>query len=368
MTSESSAQEVRRSSRDRAQLGPRLEAWLSKKIGTDVSISGLAGTSATGMSSDTILFDASWTSGGKQHQEPLVARVAPDASDVPVFPSYDMERQARTISLVGELSEVPVPRVIGSETDANVIGAPFFVMSRVDGVVPPDVMPYTFGDNWLFDAPAEDQRRLQDATIDVIASLHAIEDPGKRFGFLAYDDPGSTALHRHVAHTRAWYDFATGDGTSSPLAERGFDWLEEHRPTDEGGVVLCWGDARIGNVLYRDFRPVAVLDWEMASLGPRELDVAWLLFSHRVFQHLAERFGAPGMPDFLRPDDVCAAYESRTGCALRNLDFYMTYHAVQWAIVFLRTGYRGVHFGQREMPLDAEEFMHHKDLLAEMLG
>lgn len=368
MTNDVSAQEVRRSSRDRSQLGPRLEGWLSHKIGTDVSVSGLAGTSATGMSSDTILFEASWTSDGKQHRERLVARLAPDASDVPVFPSYDMERQARTISIVGELTDVPVPRVIGSETDATVIGAPFFVMSRIDGVVPPDVMPYTFGDNWLFDASAEDQRRLQASTIDVIASLHAIERPEAQFGFLAYDEAGSTALRRHVAHARAWYEFATGDGTRSPLAERGFDWLEQHRPTDEGEVVLCWGDARIGNVLYRDFRAVAVLDWEMAGLGPRELDVAWLLFSHRVFQHLAERFGAPGMPDFLRPDDVCAAYESKTGHTLRDLDFYMTYHAVQWAIVFLRTGYRGVRFGEREMPPDAEEFMHHKDLLAEMIA
>ena len=52
--------------------------------------------------------------------------------------------------------------------------------------------------------------------------------------------------------------------------------------------------------MYRDFRPVAVLDWEMAGLGPRELDVAWMLFAHRVFEELAGAFGLPGMPDFMR--------------------------------------------------------------------
>ena len=48
-----------------------------------------------------------------------------------------------------------------------------------------------------------------------------------------------------------------------------------------------WGDSRVGNVLYQDFRPVAVLDWEMATLGPREMDVAWIIFAHMVFQELA---------------------------------------------------------------------------------
>ena len=56
------------------------------------------------------------------------------------------------------------------------LGTPFFLMDHVDGVVPPDVMPYTFGDNWFADAPAERQRELQDATVDVLAKLHSIPD------------------------------------------------------------------------------------------------------------------------------------------------------------------------------------------------
>jgi aminoglycoside phosphotransferase (APT) family kinase protein len=147
-----------------------------------------------------------------------------------------------------------------------------------------------------------------------------------------------------------------------------FDWLDANRPDDAGGTVLSWGDARIGNVLYRDFRPVAVLDWEMAGLGPRELDLAWLVFAHRVFEHLAARFGAAGMPHFMRPDDVAAAYERKAGHTPRDLDFYMAYSAVQWGVVFLRTGFRSVHFGEREMPDDPEEFFHAKDLFEEVIS
>ena len=353
--------EVKRSSRDPATLAGALERWLpgSPKIG------GFEGTSATGMSSETILFDATWDDG---RHERLVARLAPDAHDCPVFPAYDMERQARAIALSGELTDVPVPRILGASNDPTIVGAPFFVMERIDGIVPPDVMPYTFGDNWLYDAPAERQHELVDSTVDVLASLHGIEDAEVRFGFLACPEPGATALDRHIAHTRAWYDFACNDTPSSPLVERMFDWIDAHRPSDAGTTVLSWGDSRIGNVLYRDFRPVAVLDWEMAGLGPRELDLAWLVFAHRVFEHLAGRFGAPGMPHFMRPDDVCASYERKTGHTPRDLDFYTAYCAVQWGIVFLRTGFRSVHFGEREMPDDPEEFFHCRELFEEVIA
>jgi aminoglycoside phosphotransferase (APT) family kinase protein len=354
-----------RSSRDPTSLGPRLEAWLANVLAGEPKVGGLEGTSATGMSSETILFDATWDDGTTKA---LVARIAPDPTDCPVFPSYDMDKQAATIALVGELTDVPVPKVLGSESDRSILGSPFFVMERIDGIVPPDVMPYTFGDNWLYDATPDDQNRLADSTLDVLAKLHGIDDAEKRFEFLQFDGPGDTAMRKHFEHTKRWYEFACRDTPRSDLLTDAFAWLEAHWPADEGDTVLSWGDSRIGNVLYRDFRPVAVLDWEMAGLGPRALDVAWLVYAHRVFESLAARFGVPGMPHFLKPDDVAAAYEQRTGHEPRDLDFYMAYAGVQWGIVFLRTGFRSVHFGEREMPENPEEFMHHKELLEEMIS
>ena len=64
------------------------------------------------MSSETLLFEAEWTRAGTPGRAPLVARVAPDADDVPVFPRYDLERQFRVLRLVGELTSVPVPPVL----------------------------------------------------------------------------------------------------------------------------------------------------------------------------------------------------------------------------------------------------------------
>jgi len=362
---------LQRSSRDPDQLRRRLERWLATKLppGAAPVVGSLEGTSANGMSSETLLFDAEWARDGARRPQRLVARVAPDTADVPVFPSYDLDRQYQAIGLVDRLTAVPVPPVWWSEPDPEPLGAPFFVMGRIDGQVPPDVMPYNFGDSWLFDAHPADQRRLQDATVAVLAELHAIEHPEERFAFLALDAPGDTPLRRRVSHTRAWYEFAAaGLGRRSPLVERGFAWLDAHWPADEGPTVACWGDSRIGNVMYRDFAPVAVLDWEMAALGPRELDVAWLIYGHRIFEDIANSMDLPGMPQFLRPDDVAGRYESLTGHTLRDLGFYGTYAALQYAIVFLRTGHRQVHFGEVDAPSHVDDLVMNREPLERMLA
>lgn len=332
-----------------------------------MEIGPLTGTSATGMSSDTLLFDATFRDhAGRERTERLVARVAPSPEDVPVFPHYDLSCQFAVLRHVGANTDVPVPRVRWDEPDASVLGAPFFVMDRVEGDVPPDVLPYTFGDNWLFDATPDQQRCLEDGTIGVIARLHALDASHPDLGRLAFDEPGPTPIARHIAHTRAWYDFARRSGMRSRLVEEAFDWLDEHPPAGNTTVV-SWGDARIGNIMYRDFEPAAVLDWEMACVGPRELDVAWLLYSHMVFEEIAHVFDLPGMADFLRPARVVERYEHLTGHSCADLDPYLTLAAIKFGIVFLRTGTRQAHFGEITLPDDHDELLHNRPGLEAML-
>jgi aminoglycoside phosphotransferase (APT) family kinase protein len=151
--------------------------------------------------------------------------------------------------------------------------------------------------------------------------------------------------------------------------ERALGWLDEHWPEVDvpDNVVLSWGDARIGNVLYRDFAPVAVLDWEMAGLGPRELDLGWLVFAHQVFQTLAETFELPGLPDVLRAEDVRRTYAEITGVEVGDLRWFEIYSGVLWAIVFMRTGTRQAHFGEIELPEDIESLFHHAPLFKGLL-
>jgi aminoglycoside phosphotransferase (APT) family kinase protein len=363
---------LQRSSRDTAAMAGQVAAWLESQLpagaAPEVVLSG--GSDANGMSSETILADVTWTQDGERRTEGFVVRMAPSAEDVPVFASYRLDHQYDAIRLVGELSDVPVPAPRWLEPTGDVLGAPFFFMERVEGIVPPDVMPYTFGGNWFHDAPPEDQRRLQDATVAAIAGLHQIPDAERTFAFLDDRDlAGPTPLRRHFEKTRAWYEWAVKDLDRSPLIDRALGWLDTHWPEADvpGNVVLSWGDARIGNVLYRDFAPVAVLDWEMAGLGPRELDLGWMVFAHQVFQTLAETFELPGMPHVLRAEDVRATYAELTGVEVGDLTWFEIYSGLIWGVVFMRTGARQAHFGEIELPEDVDSLFHHAPLFTRLL-
>jgi aminoglycoside phosphotransferase (APT) family kinase protein len=299
-----------------------------------------------------------------------VTRVAPSAEDVQVFPTYRLDHQFEVIRTVGDITDVPVPPVRWLEPTGNVLGTPFFVMDYVDGVVPPDVMPYTFGNNWFADAPVERQRELQDATVGVLAKLHSIPNAQGTFGFLSEGLEGDTALRRNFNWVRDWYDFAVPDIGRSPLLERTFGWLEDNWPSEVAArePVLLWGDARVGNVLYRDFQPVAVLDWEMVTLGPRELDVAWMIYAHMVFQELTGLAGLPGLPDVMREEDVRATYQRLAGVDVGDLRWFYVYSGVMWACVFMRTGARRVHFGETEKPDDVESLFYHAGLMKRLIG
>jgi aminoglycoside phosphotransferase (APT) family kinase protein len=357
------------STRDPDETRRALEVWLAATLPHDAapSIVAFDAPSTNGMSSETVLFTAAWSDDGAVADHDLVARIAPDPANVPVFPEYDLERQARTMQVVREhCPEVPVPRVLWTEPDEAVLGAPFFVMERIEGVVPPDILPYNFM-SWVTEGSTDDRRRLQDGTVAAIARLHSIERPEERFPFLPGATDRSTPLARHVDEQRDYYEWVVADGRRSPLIEAAFAWLDAHRPEPEGPTVLSWGDSRIGNVLYRDFEPVAVLDWEMAALGPPELDVGWLITLHAFFEEVAHTYGLPGLPDLLRRDDVVAAYASRTGYEPRDLDWYAVYASTRHAIIMSRIGRRGIHFGEAEMPADVDDLIPHRLMLERML-
>jgi aminoglycoside phosphotransferase (APT) family kinase protein len=364
---------MQRSTRDEGAMAKALTPWLAGLLpaGADPEVSLSGASDSNGMSSETILADVTWTENGERSTGAYVIRMAPAAADVPVFSRYRLDHQYEAIRIVGELTDVPVPTPRWLEPTGEVLGAPFFFMERIEGIVPPDVMPYTFGDNWFFDANPGDQRRLQDATVAAIAGLHQIPEASTTFGFL--DDngtPGPTPLRRHFERTRAWYAWAAADlGTPSELIPRALTWLDTHWPEVDtpDNVVLSWGDARVGNVLYRDFEPVAVLDWEMAGIGPRELDLGWIVFAHRVFQTLANTFEMDGLPGVLKAEDVRATYAGITGVEPGDLTWFEVYAGVIWGVVFLRTGTRQAHFGEIELPESPDALMHHSGLFTQLL-
>ena len=356
------------STRGADELRVQLERWLAARTGdASASISSLDRPSANGMSSETVLFDAQWQEGGAAHSGEFAARLRPAADAYPIFQEYDLTRQAQVMRFVGERTDVPVPEVVFDEPSDVHLGTPFFVMRRINGLVPPDVMPYPMG-SWVTEATDEQRQKMERSAVEVLAGVHGATDNPDEWKFLEFTQPGDTALRRHVAHEREYYEWAR-DGLRFPLLERSFEWLDDNWPVAAAAAApaVSGGGARIGNMMFRDFEPVAVLDWEMAGVAPRELDVGWMIFLHRFFQDLCFDMGLPGLPEMFKPENVAAHYAAVSGHEPLDLSWFIVYAALRHGIVMTRATRRGVHFGDQEMPDDPDDLVMHRRSLQAML-
>jgi aminoglycoside phosphotransferase (APT) family kinase protein len=345
--------------RDLEEVGPRVEAWARANLGAEAEVTNVS-SPGNGMSSETVLFEMAVE--GKP--EKYAARLAPTPDVFPVFPEYDIELQAKCMRLVRERTDVPAPEVRWVELDPQWLGTPFLVMRRIEGNAPPDIPPYVFM-GWVAEATPAQRAAMQRRTLQVLAQIHTITPANADLSFLVRSQHGRTPLEQQLGHERWYYEWAR-EGQRYPLIERTFEWLDAHLP-DEGEAVLNWGDARVGNTLYRDFTPVGVLDWEMATVGPREVDLAWMLFLHKFFDDMAERFGMPGMKDFLQRAETVAEYEELTGHGVCALDWFEVFAAQRFAIVSVRTSTRGVAYGVTEQPDDPDDFIMFRNLQEQML-
>jgi aminoglycoside phosphotransferase (APT) family kinase protein len=362
------AEHITTSTRDPQELAERLERWLGTTVraGGSPTISQVSSPESNGMSSETLLFTARWEEEGAPVERRLVARIEPPATDYPVFTTYDLDMQFQVMGLVRAETKVPVPETFWYEPDPAVLGGPFFVMERIDGLVPPDVMPYTFGDNWVFDASRADRRALQESAIEALAGIHAITPDRYDLGFLQLDQPGATALDRCLSHWRDYHDWVVKDRPSPLLAEC-FAWLGDNLPADVGADALSWGDGRIGNMMFRDHRVVAVFDWEMAAVAPPEVDIGWMCYLHLFFQDLAVQMGAPGLPDMFRPVDVAASYADHAARPPGDLTWHIAFAAMRHGVIMRRVTERSIFFGEAEAPDDIDDLIIHRDSLRAML-
>ena len=306
---------------DADALRRQLQPWLAARLGDDVEVTELSVPQGQGYSSETFFVD---TSAGR-----FVAKVPPTGETV--FPRYDLEAQFRCMQLVREHSDVPAAPVRWYEPDVSVLGRPFYVMERVDGDVPPDNLPYTM-DGFVVQASPDEQRRLYDSTLDVLAGLHQLDWEQGGFGFLDRPHFGPVGVEQQLGEWAAYYDWVAR-GSSHPVPEAALARLRSTLPSSPPPTGLSWGDSRVGNVIYRDFSAVAVLDWEMAGLGPAEIDLAWFFVMHRFF---TTGIGVPELPGFPSEDEGVAAYESRLGRSVDDLDWYLLFAAFRYASILIR--------------------------------
>ncbi|HEY3844376.1 MAG TPA: phosphotransferase family protein [Acidimicrobiales bacterium] len=315
-------------------LTAALAAWLAERMGTDhVTVSGFA-RPAAGQSNETVLFDAS----ADGHVEHLVLRR--QSGGTTIFRQPDVAREALVLKGLAAAG-LAVPAVRWSESDPAVLGAPFFVMDRVEGRVPlgkPSI--HTVG--WLPTLTRAERARLWSSALDVLVSVHAVRWRSTH-DFLLEGDPKAATVGAHLSALADWYRWSTAERVY-PITDAALEYLEERRgEVDPGESVLLWGDPRVGNMLFaRDNTVAAALDWETAGVGPAGRDLAhWLFFDE--FQ--TDAVGIERLPGWPDRDTTVARYEARAGRRLRDLQFFDVMETLFMATTLIRQADRRVAMG-----------------------
>jgi aminoglycoside phosphotransferase (APT) family kinase protein len=229
--------------------------------------------------------------------------------------AHQIEREYRAMAALAG-SDVPVPRMDLFCDDAAVIGTPFYVMEWIDGrILPQPALPGL--------APEERAALYEDA-IRILAALHRI-DPAA-VGLEAHGRPGNYYARQISRWTKQYEASRTED---IPAMERLVEWLPANVPdSDESGIVH--GDYRFGNLIVHPAEPriLAVLDWELSTLGHPLGDLAYFCQGYRGEATPGETLvgsdlAALGIPD---EEAVVRRYCEWTGRpAIEDWDFYMVF-------------------------------------------
>lgn len=347
------SEEVARTMSDADRVRDGYAGWL----GDGATIVGFTSPESTGFSSETYFVDVD--RGGEVRRE--ILRTTPSGETV--FREYDLALQVACMRQLADV--VPTPEVVEFVEDASVIGKPFYVMTAVDGRIPDDNPPYTMI-GWVKDAPFDLQRSLYESGIDVLGRLGAT-DP-KDVGLaevLARQELGVTGLEQQFRWWRDLYDWGR-EGSSQPTLDAAWSWLEDNFPKDPGRDRVLWGDARVSNMIFGDHGEArAVIDWEMAGVGPGEVDLAWFLWMDRQF---TEVFDLERLEGFPGEEALIARWEAAVGHPASDMDWYFIFAGVRFSITLMRIGLRTKATGQLPADSDVERNNLGTRLVARTLG
>ena len=323
----------------------RLRDWFSGVLpdAREIRLSGLAGPATTGFSSDTLLFDLEYRENGRPIRRPLAIRIQPTGFQS--FPEYDLGLQFRIQSALAPTS-VPTVRMYWREQDPGVLDAPFYVMERVDGRIPTDRPPYHTG-GWMTEIRSDERTAIWWSGLEVLARIHNLDWEALDLGWLA-DQDGRTPIERQLDYYTKYLAW-TWDEKPHPTCTPALEWLTQNRPREQEPVTLVWGDARIGNMIFQNSQCAAVLDWEMATLGNPEEDLAWWIFLDR---HHSEGVGAARLPGFPGREETIARYEYWSGRQTKHLDYYERFAALRFSVIMARVAKQMQAYG--ELPEDSD--------------
>ena len=346
-----------------AELQPKLSAWLQKKMpdAKDLAISNFE-RSGAGISNETFLFNLNWQEKGKQKSDAMVLRCAPRS--FPVYPDYDLSIQFRVMKAL-HAAWFPVAKVHWLEQDQKVLGTAFYVMGRIEGIVPPEFPPYhSFG--VYFDATAQKRTRMWWSAIEAMSRVHKADWKKLDVSFLGVPKGGTDPLDRQLDYFDRYLQWAKDSPDErQPVLETALKWLRENRYAPER-VTLCWGDARMPNTMFSpEGDVVALFDWEMAFIGDPQADLAFFLLLDWVD---SEGYGIPRLEGTPSGEETVQRYQELTGWKVDQLHYNEVFAVFRAGIVMLKVLKNFRKLGVAMPEADAESNNPCTQRLASLLG
>lgn len=317
----------------------RLTGWLktTKPEWRGLTVAPMDVQLGSGFSAEIFFVDVAYEDDAGVQRRTLVVRRQPQTFEV-VFES-DLRLQANMMAALDARGDVPVPAWVGIETDPSLLGAPFLVMGRVDGQAATQRPNYNV-EGWLTEFTPDARRQAFANALKAVADVHAI-DWRDGFAFLDRPDRGAPGLEQYLGYLVEWHA-ERGKGRKLPILDTAMDWVLANKPSESETCVL-WGDPTPSNVMWRpDGTVAALIDWELAALGPPELDLAWWLYFDDLF---SRRFGVTRLEGLPTRDETVAIYEQASGRTARHLDYYDIVVALRMALVAVGAFDRQVSIG-----------------------
>jgi aminoglycoside phosphotransferase (APT) family kinase protein len=242
--------------------------------------------------------------------------------------AHDMGREYRILSRLHPVYG-KVPRPILFCEDESVIGAPFYLMERVRGIVlrarPPEGLELSPGV----------MRRLSESFVENLVEIHGVDYEAAGLGELGR--PEGYVLRQVEGWTKRYFDAKTDE---VPSIERLAAWLIEHAPRESGRGALIHNDYKYDNVVLAPgdlSRIVAVLDWEMATVGDPLMDLGTTLGywvdADDPEEWRRQGFGLTMLPGNLTRGEVLALYTERSGRDVQDAVFYYAYGLLKIAVI-----------------------------------
>jgi aminoglycoside phosphotransferase (APT) family kinase protein len=283
-------------------------------------------TDGAGASNGIALFRAAYELDGGYQDHDLVLRYMPG---VQLLRQKSYADEFATVLAVQQAG-LPVPKPLWLDADGSLLGFPGYVMERVDGTSPEAGM---FISGLLADASPAGRKAMMLAAAGFHGRLRRTAIGPDRVPHLVHRGAGDTPVQRELDWwiSEAQMAAAIGD-PKLQYVERLRDWLVENEPPLRP-PTLVHGDAQIANVMFKDGRIAAVVDWELSYLGHNEADLALILFLTEA--HKAQAPGLDGVPTSI---ELIERYETEAAGKVEHLEFFVLLNFVKVLAIYLMLG------------------------------